>query len=233
MTVDEPFDRFRARFEHAVPRFDADRFAELARVDASWDEVRRVAAENAPHEFMIYWSLDASPLMRLAGGTRRCVEYLMGNHVIAERMYRHDPAALLYAPLRLAIYEGPPGKQAATDSHDEGARPVAARAETAGAETAEVETAGAETAEVETAGVETAGTRTAGTVIARARASAFSPEPATCLTIDQPSARFAGLGNPDITQVGLELDRKLADLLDHLHAPVPEAIAAMGGFGAG
>ena len=29
----------------------------------------------------------------------------MGNHTIAETMYRHDPAILLYAPLRLCLYE--------------------------------------------------------------------------------------------------------------------------------
>jgi hypothetical protein len=32
------------------------------------------------------------------------VEYLLGNHAIAETMFRHDPRALLYAPLRLLIY---------------------------------------------------------------------------------------------------------------------------------
>ncbi|MFB7313148.1 DUF302 domain-containing protein [Streptomyces sp. NPDC056192] len=32
------------------------------------------------------------------------MEYLTGNHVIAETMYRHDPRALLYAPLRVLIY---------------------------------------------------------------------------------------------------------------------------------
>jgi hypothetical protein len=29
----------------------------------------------------------------------------MGNHLIAETMYRHNPAIMLYAPLRLALYE--------------------------------------------------------------------------------------------------------------------------------
>ena len=32
------------------------------------------------------------------------MEYLLGNHTIAETMFRHDPKALLYAPLRLLIY---------------------------------------------------------------------------------------------------------------------------------
>jgi uncharacterized protein (DUF302 family) len=33
----------------------------------------------------------------------------MGNHTIAERMYRHDPAVMLYAPLRTLIHEDTDG----------------------------------------------------------------------------------------------------------------------------
>jgi uncharacterized protein (DUF302 family) len=34
----------------------------------------------------------------------------VGNHTIAERMYRHEPAAMLYAPLRLFIYADDAGE---------------------------------------------------------------------------------------------------------------------------
>ena len=60
----------------------------------------------APHGFLIYWCSDVTPLMALAGDGGRCVQYLMGNHTIAERMYRHDPAVMLYASLRTAICTG-------------------------------------------------------------------------------------------------------------------------------
>ncbi|QKT11715.1 DUF302 domain-containing protein [Rhodococcus sp. W8901] len=43
--------------------------------------------------------------MRLAGDTAPCVAYLMGNHTIAERMFRHNPAAMLYAPLRTVLWQ--------------------------------------------------------------------------------------------------------------------------------
>jgi hypothetical protein len=33
----------------------------------------------------------------------------MGIHVIAEQMYRHGPATMLYASLRIAIYADPHG----------------------------------------------------------------------------------------------------------------------------
>jgi uncharacterized protein (DUF302 family) len=82
----------------------------------------------------------------------------MGNHTIAERMYRHDPGIILYAPLRTAIHEDADGT--------------------------------------------------------------------AWFSVDQPSTRFASFGDPAITTVGLELDHKLAALLEHLGAPVPPALAA-------
>ena len=53
---------------------------------------------------MVYATIDALPLFVLAGHTTKAVEYLLGNHTIAETMFRHDPRALLYAPLRVLIY---------------------------------------------------------------------------------------------------------------------------------
>jgi len=51
---------------------------------------------SAPHGFLTYWSIDTQPMMSLAGATARCVEYLMGNATIAERMFRHDPTVMMY-----------------------------------------------------------------------------------------------------------------------------------------
>jgi hypothetical protein len=107
--VGAAFDDFRARYEEAVPVYPEEEFAELIERDASWDEVLDLAGRSAPHDFMIYWSYDAYPMMRLAGDGFRCVEYLMGNHTIAERMFRHDPGTMLYAPLRTAISEAADG----------------------------------------------------------------------------------------------------------------------------
>src|SRR5271155_5445994 len=103
--VDASFDDFRSRYEAAVPVFRDDRFAGLIKEQASWQQVLDATADNAPHDFIIYWSHDFTALMRLAGDRGRCVEYLMGNHTIAQRMYRYNPSILLYAPLRTAIFE--------------------------------------------------------------------------------------------------------------------------------
>ena len=107
--VDAPFEEFRSRYEEAVPAFQAERFASLVEARASWQDVLDATADNAPRDFIIYWSGDFTELMRLAGDRGRCVEYLMGNHTIAQRMYRYNPAILLYAPLRTAIVEDADG----------------------------------------------------------------------------------------------------------------------------
>ncbi|MGI8336058.1 DUF302 domain-containing protein [Actinomadura scrupuli] len=156
--VPESFEDFRARYERAVPPFETGRFERLIKDDAGWETVVAATEENAPHGFIIYWSGDFRALLGLAGERLPCVEYLMGNHMIAQRMYHHDPAVLLYAPLRTAIYQDAGG--------------------------------------------------------------------AAWFTVDQPSTQFSAFGNPDIARVGLELDRKLATLLEYLGTPVPEVLTA-------
>jgi Domain of unknown function DUF302 len=153
ISVDAAFDDFRDRYERSVPSLDRARLDALVHEGASWETIVRAAAVNAPHDFIRYWTLDMGSLMRLAGDLSRCSSYLMGNHTIAERMYRHNPAIALYAPLRTALYEGADG--------------------------------------------------------------------AAWFTVDQPSTRFRSFGDPAITEVGFELDRKLAALLEYLGAPVP------------
>ncbi|HZC92003.1 MAG TPA: DUF302 domain-containing protein [Mycobacterium sp.] len=154
--IDDTFDGFRNRYEQAVPVFQSERFASLVEREVDWQTVLEATAENAPHDFILYWSHDFTSLMRLAGDRGRCVEYLMGNHTIAEKMYRYNPAILLYAPLRTAIVEDANG--------------------------------------------------------------------ATWFTVDQPSTRFGSFNTPQIAEVGIELDHKLAALLEHLGAPVPAGL---------
>jgi hypothetical protein len=99
----QPYEDFRRRYEDAVPAISPQQIAAYAGRDAQWDDVVADADGLAPHGFLLYWRSDFVPLMSLAGDTARCTAYLMGNHTIAERMYRHDPAVMLYAPLRTLI----------------------------------------------------------------------------------------------------------------------------------
>src|SRR5579863_574174 len=152
----QPYEEFRARYEAAVPALDEKRLAEFAARRAAWAEVIADAAATAPHGFLIFWRLDTTPVMSLAGNTTRCTAYLMGNHTIAEQMYRHDPAVMLYVPLRTVIYA--------------------------------------------------------------------SPDDRAFFAADQPSTEVASLGLAPVTQVGIDLDRKLAALLGALDVPVGETL---------
>jgi hypothetical protein len=107
--IQQSYDDFIRSFERAVPVWSNDRAIELVTRKAPWSEVEADVAALAPHDFLLYCKLDLAPMMSLAGNRWRATEYLMGNHVIAETMYRHDPAVALYVPLRLAIYESGEG----------------------------------------------------------------------------------------------------------------------------
>jgi hypothetical protein len=103
------YDEFLRRFETAVPMWSREQAVEMIQRKAPWSEVVADAAASAPHDFLLYWKLELSALMALAGNTTRATEYLMGNHAIAETMYRHNPAVALYVPLRCAVYESKEG----------------------------------------------------------------------------------------------------------------------------
>jgi hypothetical protein len=43
-------------------------------------------------------------------------------------------------------------------------------------------------------------------------------------TIDQPSAQFQSFGIPKVSEVGIELDHKVATLLEALSVPIPDVL---------
>ena len=140
-----PYAEFRGAFEHAAPPFDPESVRRIIAAKGNWDDVIAAAAINAPNDLMVYWMLDADELLGLAGHPTHAVEYLLGNHTIAETMFRHDPRVLLYAPLRVLVYSDADGS--------------------------------------------------------------------AVLSMDRPSSAFGSLDINDVTEVGLDLDRKVANLL--------------------
>jgi hypothetical protein len=109
--VDASFDDFRRRYEAAVPRFPVARFQALIARKVPWSEIVETTEALARYGFLMYWSHDMSPMMALAGNIQLCVMYLMGNHTIAERMFRHAPRVMNYAPLRTVITRGADGEK--------------------------------------------------------------------------------------------------------------------------
>ena len=95
-----PYDEAREQYETLVPEVDATRFYQMA----SWHATLELAEINAPHGFMRYARMDVTALMASSPSFWKATQYLMGNHTIAERMFRHDPSVMLHAPLRTLLY---------------------------------------------------------------------------------------------------------------------------------
>jgi hypothetical protein len=96
----DPYEVAVRRYEELVPQADLSRFGQLG----SRDAVVELAAINAPLGFMIYWKTDVTAIMAGSPSGWKSTEYLMGNHVIAERMFHYDAGIMLHAPLRTEIY---------------------------------------------------------------------------------------------------------------------------------
>jgi uncharacterized protein (DUF302 family) len=109
ITTGMAYDEFVVALEKAAPPFDRPAMQRIVARGGNWDDVRAAVTENAPNELMIYAKIDATELLGVAGHRTRAIEYLIGNHVIAETMFRHDPKALLYAPLRMLVYSDADG----------------------------------------------------------------------------------------------------------------------------
>lgn len=99
-----PYGEFVTALEKAAPPVDPGVDELIEEAGGNWDDVRAAMAVNAPNHLVRYWRLNATRLLKLANAPVRSTEYLIGNHVIAESMFRHDPRALLYAPLRMLVW---------------------------------------------------------------------------------------------------------------------------------
>ncbi|MFJ9843238.1 DUF302 domain-containing protein [Kitasatospora sp. NPDC101155] len=105
VALPQPYDAAREQYETLVPEVDQARFFQLA----SWDATLELAEINAPYGFMRYYRGDLTALMAGSPSHWKATQYLMGNHTIAERMFRHDPSVMLHAPLRTLLYADPDG----------------------------------------------------------------------------------------------------------------------------
>jgi hypothetical protein len=98
------FEAIVAAVENAVPELTDD--AAIARVaeDGDWQTFTRGLAWQAPSGFVRVWSSRPGELMSAAGSGRPSAVWLIVNHAIAARLFRHDPATTLYSPLRIEAH---------------------------------------------------------------------------------------------------------------------------------
>jgi len=100
----QPYEKFRARYEAAVPALDTQRPGAPAGRHARLNEISADATSPGPHGFVLYWRAETVPRMTGAGELRPGTAYLMGTDAVSERVYRQNPAMMLYVPLRVLIY---------------------------------------------------------------------------------------------------------------------------------
>lgn len=99
------YDQARTEYERLVPTVDAAALAAAS----SWAEQVEIAKSSAPLGFLRYGRMDIAQYMAGSLSRWKATQYLMGNHTIAETMFRYDPAVMLHAPLRTLIYVSPDG----------------------------------------------------------------------------------------------------------------------------
>jgi uncharacterized protein (DUF302 family) len=108
--TDKPFDEVARALERQWGRFDPD----VNRLLASGGDIAvvlsRLEAMAGPSGFMLFAAYDHGALLRIAGQTRKAVQYVLGNPLFALQMTQHDLRAGLYAPLRLLLYQNPAGR---------------------------------------------------------------------------------------------------------------------------
>jgi uncharacterized protein (DUF302 family) len=103
--TEKPFGEITAALETRMEKFDPNVYEQL-RSGADAEAVRtRLQAMAGPSGFMLFRTSDHGALLRLAGQTKKAVQYLLGNPLFAIQKTHHDIRAGLYAPLRLLVYE--------------------------------------------------------------------------------------------------------------------------------
>ena len=104
LTVSVRFEPLVDAFEQAVPALpDADALARLTE-DRDWSEFVRGLQWESPSGFVCVWSSRPGDLMRYAGSAVPSIVWLIVNHGIAARLFRHDPGTMLYSPIRFEAH---------------------------------------------------------------------------------------------------------------------------------
>jgi uncharacterized protein (DUF302 family) len=110
------FNETRARFDERVPAFEGATSIELVLGRAPWSKVQAaVDARAGPTGLVALSRLDQGALLSLEGEPLEATLYLVGNPIVAREVTRHEPAAALYAPFRVAVYRDTTGVHIAYD----------------------------------------------------------------------------------------------------------------------
>jgi len=107
----KPFGEVVAALEQHVPIADMPVILRMIASRLSAQEIERaIGGMVGELGFLVLAKLDQGPLVSLLGRSKKMSVYLIGNPVLANRMYEQHPAVGLYAPLRASIYEDYEGR---------------------------------------------------------------------------------------------------------------------------
>ncbi len=104
LDAEVPFATLRRALEAEVPPLDEEARDRLLAEGAPWTRLARDLAGPGLHRLVRFWSDDPTPLMRAGGADIPSASYLLGDYATTARMFRHDPATLLYTPFRLELH---------------------------------------------------------------------------------------------------------------------------------
>ena len=105
MASEKPFEQVVEAIEARVGRANHFGFKKLIDAKASYAEVESaVSSMVGSSDFMIFAYFESGQVLSLCGKPKQAKLYIIGNPLIANQMYEHNPAVGLYVPLRLFVY---------------------------------------------------------------------------------------------------------------------------------
>jgi hypothetical protein len=104
LTAAVRFEALVAAFEQAVPALSDDDALTRVSGDGDWSRFVHGLEWQSPSGFVRVWSSTPGNFMRYAGGSAASIVWLIANHGIAARLFRHDPGAMLYSPIRIEAH---------------------------------------------------------------------------------------------------------------------------------
>ena len=93
-------------FERELGHLDSALTQRLVEAKTAWSEVeRQIEAIGGSHDLMIIERADLGTVASLSGREKRCLLYLVGNPVIANKIIDIDLRGCFYVPFRVALYD--------------------------------------------------------------------------------------------------------------------------------
>jgi uncharacterized protein (DUF302 family) len=106
ISSERSFVEVRQRLEATLPKLDAS----IADALRSGDHKRATEFDENGPKLSIFEQRDHGSLLQIFGGRRNALQYEIGNPLTSSKMNRYKLSAVLYAPLRVVLFEDERGK---------------------------------------------------------------------------------------------------------------------------